>query len=89
MERSYDLALPRTRSDEPMPLVLGYHGYASSAQELAWSWSGIALLDGFVTVFVQGSNLGGSTPAYFDIETGRASARRRRRVALSAGVTMS
>jgi polyhydroxybutyrate depolymerase len=52
-----------------MPLVLGYHGYASSPQELAGSWSGTALLDGFVTVFVQGSNLGGSTPAYFDIET--------------------
>jgi polyhydroxybutyrate depolymerase len=69
MDRSYDVVLPPTRSDEPMPLVLGYHGYASSPQELAGSSGGSALLDDFVTVFPQGSSLGGSTPAYFDIET--------------------
>lgn len=51
-----------------MPLVLVYHGYASSPQELK-SWSGSALRDRFVAVFPQGSNLGGSTPAYFNIET--------------------
>ena len=62
MDRSYDIVIPHTRSDEPMPLVLGYHGYASSPQELAGSWSGSALLDGFVAVFFHGSNLGGSTP---------------------------
>ena len=69
MDRSYDIVIPRTRSDEPMPLVLAYHGYASSPQELPGIWSGSALRDGFVAVFPQGSNLGGSTPAYFNIET--------------------
>lgn len=69
MDRSYDLVIPRTRSNEPMPLVLGYHGYGSSPQELAANWSGRAPLDGFVLVFPHGSNLGDSTPAYFNIET--------------------
>jgi polyhydroxybutyrate depolymerase len=69
MDRSYDIVVPTTRSDEPMPLVLGYHGYAESPQDMAGSLSGSALLDGFVAVFPRGSNLGGSTPAYFNIET--------------------
>jgi polyhydroxybutyrate depolymerase len=69
IDRSYDIVIPPTRSDEPMPLVLGYHGYASSPQELPGIWSGSALRDGFVAVFPHGSNLGGSTPAYFNIET--------------------
>lgn len=69
MDRSYDIVVPRTRSDEPKPLVLVYHGYASSPQQLAGIWSGGALVDAFVAVFPQGSNLGGSTPAYFNIET--------------------
>ena len=69
MDRSYDIVVPRTRSDEPKPLVLVYHGYASSPQELAGIWSSGALVDRFVAVFPQGSDLGGSTPAYFNIET--------------------
>ena len=35
-----DIVIPQTRSDEPMPLVLGYHGYTSSPQELPAIWSG-------------------------------------------------
>jgi polyhydroxybutyrate depolymerase len=69
VDRSYDIVIPHARSDEPMPLVLGYHGYAGSPQGLAGRWSGSALVGGFVAVFPQGSNLGGSTPAYFNIET--------------------
>jgi polyhydroxybutyrate depolymerase len=69
VERSYDLVLPVARSDEPLPLVLGYHGYAESPQELAGGWRGSAQRDDFVAVFPQGSDVGGSTPAYFNIET--------------------
>lgn len=52
-----------------MPLVLGYHGYAESPQVLAAHVADRALLDGFVAVFPQGSDLGGATPAYFNVET--------------------
>ncbi len=69
MDRSYEIVLPQTRSDEPMPLVLGYHGYASSRQALAEHWNDSALLSGFVAVFPQGSDVGGTTPAYFNTET--------------------
>lgn len=69
IDRSYELVVPSTRSDGPMPLVLGYHGYASSPQELPDIWMGSPLRDGFLAVFPHGSNLGGSTPAYFNIET--------------------
>jgi polyhydroxybutyrate depolymerase len=70
MDRSYDIVVPDTRSSVPMPLVLGYHGFGGSPQEQAMSGlADRALLDGFVAVFPQGSNLGGSTPAYFNLET--------------------
>lgn len=69
MDRSYDLVVPRTPSDEPMPLVLGYHGYSSSPQAAAAYWSAGEQRDDFVAVFPQGSNVGGSTPAYWNIET--------------------
>jgi polyhydroxybutyrate depolymerase len=52
-----------------MPLVLGYHGYGNSPQELAGLWSGGAPRDGFAAVFPHGSDVGGSTAAYFNIET--------------------
>ncbi len=68
IDRKYDVVLPPTRSDEPMPLVLGYHGYGNSADELAGVWSS-APRDGFAAVFPHGSDLGGSTAAYFNIET--------------------
>jgi len=70
MNRSYDIVVPRTRPGVPMPLVLGYHGLGGSPAEAAVS--GVvdrAVADGFVAVFPQGSNLGGSVPAYFDLET--------------------
>ena len=70
MNRSYDIVVPHTRSGVPMPLVLGYHGYGGSPLEQAASGlADRALADGFVAVFPQGSNLGGSTPAYFNLET--------------------
>ena len=68
-DRSYDIVVPQTRSDEPMPLVLGYHGYGGSPLELAVRLEERALDDGFVAVFPHGSDLGGSTPAYFNLET--------------------
>jgi polyhydroxybutyrate depolymerase len=71
MDRSYDIVIPKSPSDEPMPLVLGYHGYSDSPQELELSASVAdrARLDGFVAVFPHGSDLGGSPPAYVNIET--------------------
>jgi len=52
-----------------MPLVLGYHGYGGSPPEVSLTLAERAADDGFVVVIPQGSNLGGSTPAYFNIET--------------------
>lgn len=70
MNRSYDIVVPGTRPGVPMPLVLGYHGLGGSPLEQALSeLADRALADGFVAVFPQGSNLGGSVPAYFDLET--------------------
>ena len=70
LDRSYDIVVPQTRSGMPMPLVLGYHGFGGSPLEQAASGlAERALLDGFVAVFPQGSNLDGSTPAYFNLET--------------------
>ena len=51
IDRSYDIVIPPTRSGEPMPLVLGYHGYAGSPLELAVRLEDRALDDGFVAVF--------------------------------------
>ena len=70
MNRSYDIVVPRTRPGVPMPLLLVYHGLGGSPAEAAVS--GLvdrAVADGFVAVFPQGSDLGGSVPAYFDLET--------------------
>lgn len=71
MDRSYIIVIPTTRSGVAMPLVLGYHGFGSSPEELQLGASvgDRARLDGFVAVFPQGSNLVGSTQAYFNIET--------------------
>ncbi len=68
---TYDLVVPDTRPGEPMAVVVGYHGYGSSAREQAES-SGLAdraLAEGFVAVFPHGSDSEGSTPAYFNVET--------------------
>ena len=70
INRSYDIVVPDTRSGVPTPLVLGYHGFGGSPLEQeATGLAERALRDGFVAVFPQGSNLGGSTPAYFNLET--------------------
>lgn len=69
MSRSYDIVVPRTRPRAPMPLVLVYHGLGGSAAEQALWSADRTVADGFVAVFPQGSNLGGSVPAYFDLET--------------------
>jgi polyhydroxybutyrate depolymerase len=70
IDRSYDIVVPDGRSDVPRPLVLGYHGYGGSPQEAALT--GLpdrALRDGFVAVFPQGSDVDGTTPPYFNLET--------------------
>lgn len=70
MNRSYDIVVPDTRAGVAVPLVLGYHGFGGSPLEQAASGlADRAVADGFVAVFPQGSNLGGYTPAYFDLET--------------------
>ena len=69
LERSYEIVVPRTRSHAPAPLVLGYHGYVGTTYELRARLEDRALRDGFVAVFPQGSTVGLTTPAYFNIET--------------------
>ena len=71
VDRTYEIVVPDTQPGEPMAVVLGYHGFGNSAQELA-TVSGLAdraLADGFVAVFPQGTDSEGSTPAYFNLET--------------------
>ncbi len=71
VDRTYDIVVPDTRAGEPMAVVMGYHGFGSSAQEQAAA-SGLtdrALAEGFVAVFPHGSDSEGSTPAYFNVET--------------------
>ena len=69
LERSYEIVVPRNRSGAPTPLVLGYHGYLGSPFEVRVRLEARALRDGFVAVFPEGSTVGGTTPAYFNIET--------------------
>ena len=54
-----------------MSLVLSFHGFSMSSEEQTFS-TGLAvraLADGFVAVFPRGSDFGGTTPAYFNLET--------------------
>jgi polyhydroxybutyrate depolymerase len=69
LDRSYEIVVPRKRSGAPTPLVLGYHGYLGGSYELRGRLEARALRDGFVAVFPQGSTVGSTTPAYFNIET--------------------
>jgi polyhydroxybutyrate depolymerase len=69
MDRSYDIVVPETGAGEPMPLVLGYHGFGGSPYELSVRLADRAMLDGFVAVFPRGSTLAGSDQAYFNVET--------------------
>jgi polyhydroxybutyrate depolymerase len=70
MDRSYELVVPDMRPGVPVPLVLGFHGYTGSPQEAALSGLALrALQDGFVAVLPYGSDVDGSTPRYFNIET--------------------
>jgi len=71
IDRIYDIVVPETAAGVPLPVVLGFHGFANSSQGQA-TVSGLATdapIDGFVAVFPQGSALHGTTPAYFNIET--------------------
>ncbi len=70
LDRTYDIVVPDTPPDRPMQLVLGFHGYAGSPREAALA--GLverAERDGFVAVLPSGSDLDGSTPPYFNVET--------------------
>jgi polyhydroxybutyrate depolymerase len=49
--------------------VLGYHGYGETSLDMRGRLADRAVRDGFVTVLPHGSNLDGTTPAYFNIET--------------------
>lgn len=71
LDRVYDIVVPETASGVPLAVVLGFHGFSGSSVEQATT-SGLgdlALADGFIAIFPQGSDLGGTTPAYFNIET--------------------
>jgi len=52
-----------------VPLVLGYHGYFGSPYEMRSRLEDRARRDGFVAVFPKGSDVGLSTPTYFNLET--------------------
>jgi polyhydroxybutyrate depolymerase len=70
MDRNYELVVPDSPPGVPLRLVLGFHGYTGSPQEA--ELSGLALRardDGFVAVLPYGSDVDGSTPRYFNIET--------------------
>ena len=71
IKRRYDIVVPKTQRGVAMPVVLGFHGFTDSSAALA-SRSGLAAraaADGFIGVFPQGSNVDGTTPPYFNIET--------------------
>lgn len=71
LDRSYDVVVPDTPAGEPVPVVLGFHGFGGSPQEQA-AVSGLAdraLADGFVAVFPQGSDGDRTSPAYFTLGT--------------------
>ena len=71
VDRVYDIVVPDTAPGVPLPVVFGFHGFTgSSGDQAIGSGLGVrALSDGFIAIFPQGSDLGGTTPAYFNIET--------------------
>ncbi len=71
IERAYDIVVPETAQGVAMPVVLSFHGFSNSSEDQALR-SGLAaraLADGFVAVFPSGSDVEGTTPAYFNLET--------------------
>jgi polyhydroxybutyrate depolymerase len=71
IKRRYDIVVPKTQRGVAIPVVLGFHGYTDSSGALA-SRSGLAAraaADGFVGIFPRGSDVEGTTPHYFNIET--------------------
>ena len=71
LERSYDIVVPETAQGVAMPVVLSFAGFTDSSEAQA-SRSGLAAraaADGFIGVFPRGSNVDGTTPPYFNIET--------------------
>ena len=71
IDRTYDIVVPETPQGVALPVVLSFHGFTDSSEAQAQR-SGLAdraLADGFVAVFPRGSDVEGTTPAYFNIET--------------------
>ena len=71
IDRTYDIVVPETERGVAMPVVLSFHGFTDSSVDHA-SRSGLAAraaADGFIAVFPRGSNVDGTTPPYFNIET--------------------
>ncbi len=71
IKRTYDIVVPETERGVAMPVVLSFHGFTDSSAAHA-SRSGLAAraaADGFIGVFPRGSNVDGTTPPYFNIET--------------------
>jgi polyhydroxybutyrate depolymerase len=71
IKRTYDIVVPETERGVAMPVVLSFHGFTDSSRAHA-SRSGLAAraaADGFIGVFPRGSNVDGTTPPYFNIET--------------------
>lgn len=71
IDRAYDIVVPEMEQGIAMSLVLSFHGFSMSSEEQTFS-TGLAvraLADGFVAVFPRGSDFGGTTPAYFNLET--------------------
>ncbi len=58
LTRRYRLYVPENRdANRPLPVVMSFHGFASSAaQQAEWSnWDAIAEREGFIAVYPQGS----------------------------------
>ena len=71
VKRTYDIVVPETERGVAMPVVLSFHGFTDSSRAHA-SRSDLAAraaADGFIGVFPRGSNVHGTTPPYFNIET--------------------
>ena len=71
IDRRYDIVVPETERGVAMPVVLSFHGFTDSSVAHA-SRSGLAAraaADGFIGVFPRGSDVDGTTPPYFNIET--------------------
>lgn len=71
IDRTYDIVVPDAKPGEPMAVVLGFHGFGGSAPEQARvsRLGEHARAEGFVAVFPQGSDAGGTSPAYHNLET--------------------